>query len=399
MVSAYKRRGDSAWYVRYKKLEKWANDRLKDARTKAEAIKEGHRREDAASRTRAAAKVDSNGRPIEGITPTHVISHREARATVPPAPATAPAPASTLDADITTVAELMETWVESFVSRRSYQPERSRTSKWFTGTPFGQTRIADCDRKTVNRWLLGLEHDGVSPQTINRLAVMLSTAWNRAIDHDLIDDLPNPVRAKKRKTKPRRRDALRAEHVKPFLDALPEEWRVICALAIHTGLRKGELLGLRRSSIDREARLITVTHSWNELGTKNGRTDDRIPISDAALPWLDLALEQSDPGSDLLFTTRMRGYCGPRMFRKDTNIAGPIREACAKIGLKGNYDFQSLRVSFVSIALANGVPIHLVQRLARHANIAITNAHYTRVTQADLREAANIATIGRRNVS
>ena len=43
-------------------------------------------------------------------------------------------------------------------------------------------------------------------------------------------------------------------------------------------------------------------------------------------------------------------------------------------------DFHSLRAYYITRLLENGVPIHVVQRLARHASPTTTMSHYAKVS-------------------
>jgi integrase len=59
------------------------------------------------------------------------------------------------------------------------------------------------------------------------------------------------------------------------------------ATAVYTGLRKGELLGLRKSEVDLANRLIIVSRSYDRESTKGGRAE-AIPIAAELVPYLKL---------------------------------------------------------------------------------------------------------------
>ncbi len=61
----------------------------------------------------------------------------------------------------------------------------------------------------------------------------------------------------RRKVAKRLPDFLHAEEVPRVLNALSDRWRPLFATAIFTGMRRGELLGLRRSDVDLASGLIT----------------------------------------------------------------------------------------------------------------------------------------------
>lgn len=101
---------------------------------------------------------------------------------------------------------------------------------------------------------------------------------------------PNPVsEVKKRRIPKTKPDFLLSEEVLPVLAALPDRWRTLFATALYTGLRKGELLGLRKSSVDVENKLLTVAYSYGRDTTKGGHADV-IPIASELVPYLREAI-------------------------------------------------------------------------------------------------------------
>lgn len=80
-------------------------------------------------------------------------------------------------------------------------------------------------------------------------------------------------------------DYLRFQEVPRVLAALSPRWRRLFATAIFTGLRKGELLALRKSDVDLEARLLSVQRS-GERETTKGAHADVVPIASELVPFL-----------------------------------------------------------------------------------------------------------------
>jgi len=91
---------------------------------------------------------------------------------------------------------------------------------------------------------------------------------------------------------------LTIEEVPRVLLALPERWPPLFATAIYSGLRKGELAGLRKADIDLVGRFINVRRSYARDTTKGGHAD-AVPIASELVPYLEAAIKRSP--SDLVF--------------------------------------------------------------------------------------------------
>ena len=76
----------------------------------------------------------------------------------------------------------------------------------------------------------------------------------------------------------------------PVLAEMPTKWKCLFATALYTGMRKGELLALRKADVDFSARLITVRRSHDRDTTK-GNHQDAIPIAAELVPYLRAAIE------------------------------------------------------------------------------------------------------------
>jgi integrase len=90
---------------------------------------------------------------------------------------------------------------------------------------------------------------------------------------------------------------LRAEEVPILLAHVPDGWRPLFATALYTGMRKGELIGLRKTDVDLATRTITVARSYARDATKGGHAD-AIPVPSPLEPYLAVAM--GTPG-DLVF--------------------------------------------------------------------------------------------------
>jgi integrase len=97
------------------------------------------------------------------------------------------------------------------------------------------------------------------------------------------------------------KDTLRPDEVPLLLENLDERWVPLFATAIWTGLRKGELAALRRTSVNLRVpgeETLVIRASWDEDRTKN-EDQDLLPVPGPLVPYLRQALAAST--SDLLF--------------------------------------------------------------------------------------------------
>ena len=97
---------------------------------------------------------------------------------------------------------------------------------------------------------------------------------------------PNPIDQVRIWRVPKRKpDFLRIQEVPLVLGAVLPQWRPLFATAISTGLRKGELLGLRKGDVDFDLRLIFVRCSYDRPIPK-GDHEEGIPMAAELVPFL-----------------------------------------------------------------------------------------------------------------
>ncbi|MGN6274193.1 MAG: tyrosine-type recombinase/integrase [Protaetiibacter sp.] len=155
--------------------------------------------------------------------------------------------------------------------------------------------------------------------------------------------------------------------------------RALAGLAF-TGLRLGELVGLRWEDVDVARGLITVRRTYSPDGhgrlqvraTKSGRVRS-VPLLDELLPWLDAA---RGTGYERVFTG-VRG--GPF---DSGNLSRAVRWPVIRDDIATFADgmplrFHDLRHTFLSRMARIGVTPANLQRVAGHASITTTEL-YTR---------------------
>jgi len=181
------------------------------------------------------------------------------------------------------------------------------------------------------------------------------------------------------------------EQVKVLLEAaIGERFAAIYVLAIHTGLRQGELLGLKWEDVDLENGLIRVRRTLtrykgrvllSEPKTKRSRRTVRLTETavDALREHLARQMTQMEALGDLyrdqglVFATQKGTLVNPSNLRKRS--FAPLLE---KAGLP-SIRFHDLRHTCATLLLASNVNPKIVSEMLGHASIAITLDTYSHV--------------------
>lgn len=137
----------------------------------------------------------------------------------------------------------------------------------------GRTKLKDLTRDQVKRLCNGKLDSGSSPRTVRYIHTTLQKALKDAVVDDLI--IKN-VAAHMRLPKPRKKEInpLTPDQAKAFLEAAKgDRYEALYVLAIHYGLRQGELLGLKWSDVDLEVGTLQVRRTMSEA--LSGRIEEQ----------------------------------------------------------------------------------------------------------------------------
>ena len=164
---------------------------------------------------------------------------------------------------------LFDWWKETYSNgKASHSRNESVIRAHFEGTELARLPLIAVTPERIETFLQAKarknseDEDGLAPATINQLRALISRAFNAARRAGRYAG-PNPAEAVMKRRVPRRApDYLRFDEVPRVLRALAPRWQPLFATAVYTGLRKGELLGLRKRDIDLQARLLTVERSY-----------------------------------------------------------------------------------------------------------------------------------------
>jgi integrase len=228
---------------------------------------------------------------------------------------------------------------------------------------------------------------GLAPATVRKIHSTLHKALGVAVSDGLVPR--NAAAVKAPRPAPEEMRPLSEQQARVFLEAAAgSDFEALYVLAITTGLRRGELLGLRWEDADLERSTLRVgralvrergTHKVGETKTKRDRRqDDLTPRTVKALrahrkrqleEKIKLAGLYEDRG--LIFTTRTGAPVKP-----ENLIKRDFKPLLTRTGLP-EIRFHDLRHTCATLLLGRGVHPKLVQELLGHATIAMTLDTYS----------------------
>lgn len=221
-------------------------------------------------------------------------------------------------------------------------------------------------RKEVLAWgkYAGRDPRDVPMSTINRELSCLRRIFNLAIAWDKVEKNPvKGVRFFREETVPER--VLTDDETELLLLCCNVITADVVRFALHTGMRRGEILNLRWAQVDLEGGYITVTR------TKSGK-QRKIPINQTVRQVLESQMRR-----------------GPLVFHRKGKPAKSVRttfeQAVKKAGI-GHCRFHDLRHTFATRLVLAGVPLPVVKELLGHSTIT-TTMRYSHPTPESKRSA------------
>lgn len=281
-----------------------------------------------------------------------------------------------------TLSAYLTQWLEDVV-RPSVRPATLRSYEGIVrnhlGPRLGSHRLGKLTAAHVQHAIAEMERAGASPRTRELALVVLRAALERAVQLDLIRK--NPADRVERPRKERREMRVWTPlQVAAFLTAAQgDRLYMLYRVALATGMRQGELLGLRWPDIDLDGARINVQYTMDPASrklaaTKTARGRRPIPLSPSTVAELRAhfdALPKRHP--KWVFHDGRDGPLRPsNVYRRS------FKPLVAKAGVP-LIRFHDLRHTFATLALSAGVHVKVVQEMLGHATVAITIDTYSHV--------------------
>jgi len=235
---------------------------------------------------------------------------------------------------------------------------------------FGPVKLAEVRRVDVQKYMTHRSGE-VSPGSIVKELNVLKHMLGLAVEWELIP--ANPAHG----VKPPRVPAGRVRYLQPgelraVLEACPEWLRPIAGLAVATGMRRGEVLGLRWLDIDFNGGRIMLPQ------TKNG--DGRIVyLNTLAQQALGAVTKGKAKPTDYVFN-------GEPVTPENVSLA--FLRACRSVNVS-DFRFHDLRHTAASWMRMKGADIHTVALILGHKDLRMA-ARYQHLSPAFLSDAVKL---------
>jgi integrase len=256
-----------------------------------------------------------------------------------------------------------------------------------TPSKLGELKLTDIRRHHINAFAAELTAAGRGAVTVRRILARLQTILQTAVKDELIQN--NPALGT---DKPALPDApvkvWEPDDVRTFLQRCAQHrLGIVFETAVLSGLRRGELCGLRWADVNLAKRKITIRRNRvtidgkiQEQSTKTKAGLRTIPLSDVAvaslLVWQLRQAEEAEAadeawqGTDYVFTNEIGRPLDPalltRLFQRIRQQGEPLPPL----------SFHGLRHCAASLMLASGADIAVVSKLMGHASISVTSDVY-----------------------
>jgi site-specific recombinase XerD len=161
-------------------------------------------------------------------------------------------------------------------------------------------------------------------------------------------------------------DVLNIEEITAMIKAADNiKHKLIIMFAYSSGLRLGEVVRLRLTDIDRQRMQVRV-----EQG--KGRKDRYTKLSEKILPVLDAYIKEYNP-EDLIFNGEKGKAYSTR------SVQEVVRNMAKKAGIAQKVTPKTLRHTFATHSLENGIDLRYIQSMMGHSSSKTTEI-YTHIT-------------------
>lgn len=265
---------------------------------------------------------------------------------------------------------------------RSYETSlRLRVLDAYGAEPVADIRRLDL-QELVDEWV----GEGLAPATVQATYIAIQALYRWLLERGLVEADPT-VDVRTPAVRSIRERIANPSEARALMGALSDEDRTVWAMAMYTGLRRGELMALRCDRIDLDAGLVEVRAGWDaiegEIATK-GRNRRKVPVPKVLRSHLSAHLLRTGRrGGDLAFGKSTITPFEPRGLQSRADGAW---EAAGQRRIT----LHECRHTYAAFCIAAGVNAKALQTYMGHASIQTTFNLYGHLMPGSEAEAATL---------
>ncbi len=314
--------------------------------------------------------------------------------------------------------EFAEKWLNDFarvnLKKTTFQRMKNTTIRVYAA--FGHLRVDSITRGQIQAFVDDMAKNGKNMKTgkpLSRKSIVhhlnfLSDVFNYALRFDMIDSNPcNHIFVPKGEKK--EKEIYTVEEMKQLFKLVnqyaPLKYKAFLTLAVYSGFRNGELMGLEWKDVDWENNVISVRRTSNYTVTDGNYTD--TPKTKSSIHSLKLPQQVFDVLSELRESQlKNKENIGTKWIDSDrlfvTEVGKPLhrgspykwqREFTERHGMRF-CDIHSLRHFNANVLINAGVDTATVSSALGHSNISTTtNIYFHAIREAQARTGEAIAAV------
>lgn len=251
--------------------------------------------------------------------------------------------------------------------------------------------VEDCLSRLKECGRLDGKPGGLAPKTCRHIHTLLHTALRQAVRWQVIAINPVDAVAPPRVPRPQVRTASVDDIAKLLVAIDSSRFRIPILLALSTGMRRGEICGLRWEDFDADRCLLTINRSIAETSAgyhvKHTKTDKprQVLLSEELVSELETwrAIQEERGYTDRWICRNAHGnLLMPKLFGLR------FRRLCRSVGVE--VTLHGLRHTQATNLIMAGVPVRIVAERLGHSTVRTTQDVYTHVMPSDQRQAVEV---------
>ena len=297
-----------------------------------------------------------------------------------------------------TVEEWMNAWINCYNAKvkQSTKARYRQDIRCHINPGLGCVHLQELKTLQVQRFLnYCQENKGLSEKSLKNIYLVLDKAMTRAQKDGLVKKNPcTDAEIPSYENPQKEMRPLKDTEIPVFLKAiLGDDYEYLFYVALFTGMRESEIIGLTWDEIDWETSSIHLVHQLVKTkgkggqyiftSLKNKQSRDFMVAPSVAAILKKVKLQQAEwklkhgqlyqNKDNLVFTNELGGHlCCPTIYIH-------FKKIVRKMGLP-EIRFHDLRHTYATISLQNGVDIKTVSSNLGHATVAFTMDRYAHVT-------------------